>query len=140
MTTAIDTNVLIALWHPSEPVHRSAQNALDAALARGSLVISAPVFAELTAAPARDATFVHAFCADTAIRIDWNLTEPVWRLAALAFQSYVSRHRKQLGTGPRRILAHFLIGAHADYNGYRLLTLDDRLYRAAFPKLALISV
>jgi predicted nucleic acid-binding protein len=34
----------------------------------------------------------------------------------------------------RRILADFLIGAYAAVHRYRLLTLDQRLYRAAFPK------
>jgi predicted nucleic acid-binding protein len=49
-------------------------------------------------------------------------------------------HAQQRDTGPRRILADFLIGAHACERGYRLLTLDDRLYRAAFPDLALVRV
>src|SRR5207302_3822625 len=60
--------------------------------------------------------------------------------AGRAFQQYVARRRKQLDSGPRRILADFLIGAHALHHGFRLLTLDDRLYRAAFPRLAVLSV
>jgi hypothetical protein len=35
--------------------------------------------------------------------------------------------------GPRRILADFLIGAHASHRGYRLLTLDDHLYPSHCP-------
>jgi hypothetical protein len=31
------------------------------------------------------------------------------------------------------------IGAHAFQNGFRLLTLDDRVYRAAFPRLFIID-
>jgi predicted nucleic acid-binding protein len=65
--------------------------------------------------------------------VDWNLTEPVWRLAGRAFEQYVACRRRQRDSGPRRILADFLIGAHAIEEGFRLLTLDDRLYRAAFP-------
>lgn len=41
---------------------------------------------------------------------------------------------------PRRILADFLIGAHALHSGYRLLTLDDRFYRTAFPRLSLLTI
>ncbi|MGZ4890608.1 MAG: hypothetical protein ACXWBH_15610 [Candidatus Angelobacter sp.] len=42
--------------------------------------------------------------------------------------------------GPRRILADFLIGAHASHRGYRLLTLDDHLYPSAFSSLTVITV
>jgi predicted nucleic acid-binding protein len=65
------------------------------------------------------------------------LGEPVWRSAGRAFQSYAERLRKQRDSGTRRILADFLIGAHALTRGYRLLTLDERLYQAAFPKLTI---
>jgi predicted nucleic acid-binding protein len=33
-----------------------------------------------------------------------------------------------------------VIGAHALHHGFHLLTLDDRLYRAAFPRLAVLSL
>ena len=39
-----------------------------------------------------------------------------------------------------RILADFLIGAHALRYGFRLLTLDDRLYRAPFPRHSIVSL
>jgi predicted nucleic acid-binding protein len=42
--------------------------------------------------------------------------------------------------GPRRILADFVIGAHALRRAYALLTLDDRLYRLAFPRLEIMSI
>jgi hypothetical protein len=40
----------------------------------------------------------------------------------------------------RRLLADFLIGAHAHIRGYRLLSLDERLYRAAFPTLKIEAI
>lgn len=140
MTTAIDTNILIALWNEDDSLNSLARSALDAALGRGELVIAAPVFAELLAAPSRNEVFLDSFCRDTGISVDWNLNEAIWRAAGRAFQLYVTRRRKQNDSGPRRILADFLIGAHAVQNGVRLLTLDDRLYRAAFPRLALVSI
>ena len=39
--------------------------------------------------------------------------------------------------GVRRIVADFIIDAHAIANGFRLLTLDEGLYRAAFPTLTI---
>jgi hypothetical protein len=140
MTTSIDTNILVALWNEDDTLNSLARSALDSALGRGSLVIAAPVFAELLASPSRSEAFLDSFCRDTGISVDWNLDQPIWRSAGLAFQTYVARRRKQRDSGPRRILADFLIGAHAFHRGFRLLTLDDRLYRAAFPRLTLLSV
>lgn len=140
MTTAIDTNVVIALWDTDAALSLAAEAALEAAFRRGNLVAAAPVFAELLAAPGRTETFVNRFLEDTGIAIDWTLDEPVWKSAGRAFQAYAERRRKQRAPEPRRILADFLIGAHAEVRGYRLLTLDERLYRAAFPKLTLESI
>jgi len=137
MITAVDTNVVIALWDKDPLLNLAAQTSLEAAFKRGSLVVAAPVFAELIAALGRNESFVTSFLEDTAIAIDWELGESVWRSAGRAFQSYAERRRKQRDSGARRILADFLIGAHADFNGYRLLTLDERLYRVAFPTLTI---
>jgi len=137
MTTAIDTNVVIALWDRDPALSLGAQNALDAAFNRGILVAAAPVFAELIAAPGRSEAFVGSFFEETGIGIDWELPEQIWRLAGRAFQSYAERRRMQRDKGARHILADFVIGAHASANGYRLLTLDDRLYRSSFPTLAI---
>ncbi len=140
MTTAIDTNVIVALWDKDPNLSSTAQSALDAALGRGALVVAAPVFAELMACPGRGETFLEFFFRDTGILVDWNLGETTWRAAGRAFQAYAARRRKQGHPGPRRILADFVIGAHALQKGYRLLTLDDRLYRAAFPRLGLVRI
>jgi len=139
MTTAVDTNVVIALWDKDPGLSLAAQNALESAFNRGTLVAAAPVFAELMAAPGRSEAFVELFFEETGIAIDWQLGEQVWRSAGRAFRAYVERRRKQRDIGTRRILADFLIGAHAAANGYRLLTLDDRLYRTSFPALAIVT-
>lgn len=140
MTTAIDTNVVIALWDRDPSISSMAQKALEAAFHRGGLVIAAPVLAELLAAPGRTEAFVDAFLEDTSIVVEWDLDEVVWRAAGRAFQRYAERRRKQRDSGTRRILADFMIGAHAETRGYRLLTLDERMYRAAFSKLVIETV
>lgn len=140
MTTAVDTNIFIALWDRDPAINTAAQSALDDAFKRGGLVASGPVFAELMAAPGRTESFLNTFFRDTGIVVEFDLDEAIWRAAGRAFQSYAARRRKQRGPGPRRILADFLIGAHADHRGYRLLTLDEGLYQAAFPSLTLITV
>ena len=137
MTTAIDTNVVIALWDKDAALSLAAQNALETAFNRGILVAAAPVFAELIAAHGRSEAFVGSFFEETGIGVDWELPEQIWRLAGRTFQAYAERRRKQRDAGARRILADFVIGAHASANGCRLLTLDDRLYRSSFPTLAI---
>lgn len=140
MITAIDTNVVVALWDRDPNLSLAAQSALDRALGRGGLIISAPVFAELLACPGRDEAFLDVFLKDTGIAVDWDLEKSVWRVAGRAFQAHASRRRRQGDSGPRRILADFLIGAHAVGRDCELLTLDDRLYRAAFPRLRIGKV
>jgi predicted nucleic acid-binding protein len=140
MTTAVDTNALVALWDRDPVLSSAAQSALDTALSRGGLVVGAPVFAELMAAPGRSETFLNSFFNDTGIVVEWDLHDAIWRSAGRAFQKYAARRKGMRAPGPRRILADFVIGAHASEKGYRLLTLDDHLYRAAFPGLTLVSI
>jgi len=102
MTTAIDTNVIIALWHKNPSLSSLAQKALETAFNRGTLVIAAPVFAELLAAPGRTEAFVDSFLEDTAIAVDWGIEivkivvlkkrHGTW-LSSRAWHRRVGRHR-----------------------------------------------
>jgi predicted nucleic acid-binding protein len=139
MTTAVDSNVIAALWDRDDALNAAAQSALDAALGRGNLVVPAPVYAELMAFAGRTESFLDSFFRQTSIAVDWSLEERVWRTAGQAFQDYAIRRRKQRDPGPRRILADFLIGAYAVRNSFALLTLDEGLYRAAFPALRIVT-
>jgi len=138
--TAVDTNVLVALLKGNEGFSLLAEQALNRALMAGRITISAPVWAELRAFPARDEAKLEEFLSLREVQIDWVLGEAVWRLAGKAFQEFSSRRKRSSPSeGPRRMLTDFVIGAHAVVNGYALATLDQRHYRAAFPKLQLIS-
>ena len=86
----------------------------------------------------RNEEFLDAFFLDTAIRVDWELDERIWRAAGRAFSQYAARRRSHREPGPRRLLADFLIGAYAAENGFTLLTLDQELYRAAFPGVKIV--
>lgn len=135
MTTAIDTNVLIALWQP-DSTSDEAKTALDRAQSAGSLSICAVVYAELLAAPGRDARFIDGFLRDTSIGVDWEFTREDWRGAGRAFGEFAHRRRKS-ASHPRRILADFLIGAHASRRSQTLLSMDLGTFRTAFPELKL---
>jgi predicted nucleic acid-binding protein len=140
MTTAIDTNIFVALWDEDPGMASAARTALEAAFQRGNPTVAAPVFAELVAAPGRTENFVGAFFADTGIVIDWEFEEAIWRSAGRAFRGYPERRRKHRAFGARRILVDFLIGAHAAAHDYRLLTLDVHIYRATFPTLKIETI
>jgi predicted nucleic acid-binding protein len=66
MRTAIDTNVLSALWS-KEPLASDIARNLGNAKKEGGLVVSAPVYAELLAYPKATESFVNDFLADTGI-------------------------------------------------------------------------
>jgi predicted nucleic acid-binding protein len=140
MTTAIDTNVLIALWDTDVQLNTVMLKALDSAQARGALVITGVIYAELLALPGRTEEMLDEFFGTTGIRVEWESSQQVWRAAGRAFQSYVGRRSTKKTDLPRRILADFLIGAHAAVHRYRLLTLDQRLYKAAFPNLEIAAL
>lgn len=140
MTTAIDTNILAGLWQDNDELNQAVRNALDGAFLRGGLVISGTVYAELMAFPGRTEKFLEDFLGETTITVDWMMEKQIWKAAGRAFSEYAKRRRKQKTGLPRRILADFLIGAHAYHRRYVLLTLDEGIYRAAFPKLKLLRV
>ena len=118
---------------------QAVQASMERAQLQGALIIAPPVYAELIAAPNREPELIETFLDRTRIEVDWSLDPAVWRTAALAFRGYAQRRRAQAGdTGPRRILADFVIGAHALHSGAALMTLDQRLYHVAFPALNLI--
>ena len=139
MTAAIDTNILVALWDTDPQLNSAVHKALDSAQARGALVITGAVYAELLALPGRTEKMLDEFFGSTGILVEWQLSEQIWRTAGRAFQEYARRRSKKKAEMPRRILADFLIGAHAAVHHYPLLTLDRRLYRAAFPKLKIVE-
>lgn len=139
MITAVDTNVIVALWSRDSELSAGAQKTLEAASAVGELVIPPPVYSELLACPGRDHLFLEEFCRDTGLTTDWEITREIWIAAGRAFQQYADRRKGQRFSGPRRILADFLIGAYAIEKADRLLTLDQGIYRAAFPVLRLVS-
>lgn len=137
MTIALDTNVLSALWNDNDSLNLVARQALDQVGGREALAMCGVVYAELIGAPGRTEAFVDRFCEEAGIAVEWELEERIWRKAGVAFQEYATRRKKQRGAEPRRLLADFLIGAHALENGYKLLTLEGGMYRKAFPGLKL---
>lgn len=140
MLSAIDTNVISALWS-NEPQAPRVAVLLNEARELCGLVIAAPVHAELMAHPLVVNGFVDRFVSDTGIRVDFDVRERVWRSAGATYADfYAARRRRSAGGEPRRLLVDFLVGAHASLMADRLLTLDSDRYLTHFPDLELVGL
>ena len=132
MITAVDTNILLDILLPNETFCDRSGNALEAAAAAGSLIICDLVYAELCVHFESQA-ICDEFLSDLGIR-----TEALGRPASFLASRVWRRYRQQ--GGPReRILADFLIGAHAQVQASRLLSRDRGFYRRMFPALVLME-
>lgn len=138
MRTAIDTNVISALW-----TGESSAEKIAALLARssraGSLTMAAPVYAELLAYPGATPEYLNHFLDTTRAAVDFRLDETIWREAGLRFAKHATRRRSSRTGTPRRLLADFIIGAHALLRADCLLTLDVALYARDFPELKIVT-
>jgi hypothetical protein len=101
------------------------------------LFISPPVFAEVRASDDW-LNRIQPFLGEAGIRVAWAMPESVWDRAGLGVGQY-ARLRKG-GQLPRRILADFLIAAHAEHHQLAVLTFDDTIYKAVFPQVRLIPI
>lgn len=137
MRTALDSNILSALWS-NEPSAVRIETDLKDARSLGRLLICGPVFVEVRAHPMISAGFVDEFLAQTEIHVDFALDERVWRKAAEGFTAYAQRRRRSGSTEPKRMFPDFLIAAHALLRADRLMTLDPARYQQDFPTLRLI--
>ena len=126
----VDTNVLLdiykadSIWMPWSLQH------LHQAKPR-QLAINMVVYAELAGHPAEPEN-LDEFLDTLGIQV-LELSRPAARLAGLAFCQY--RQRGGTKTG---VLPDFFIGAHAQADGYQLLTRDAGRYKTYFPKIKLI--
>lgn len=125
MRTAIDTDVLSALWS-NQPLAQEIAKKLGDAKTEGGLVVGAPVYAELLAYPKATESFVNGFLADTAIAVDFELQETISREAGRRLARYAKRRRRTARVGSRRLLADFIVGSHALKRADRLMTLDPK--------------
>ena len=95
MRTAIDTNVLSALWS-KEPLASDIARNLGNAKREGGLVVSAPVYAELLAYPKATESFVNDFLADTGLAVDFEFQQPVWVEVGRRFARHAKRRRQSV--------------------------------------------
>jgi predicted nucleic acid-binding protein len=135
LKSALDTNVIAYLVAGESSVAAAASDVLGAARLRGAVTICGVVYAELLAHPKlTPATLTH-FLAETGVDVDFDIGRDLWREAGMRYSRYSVRRRKAGAGSPRRLLADFVIGAHALLRADRLITFDTAGYRHDFPEL-----
>ena len=92
---------------------------------------------ELLAHPGASSAFIEQFLNDAGIRVDFAMSEAIWRATGDAYAAYAEHRRASGGEEPKRLLVDFLVGAHALLEADQLLTLDPERYQTAFPGLTL---
>lgn len=132
MTAAIDSNVLLDILLPNDEFVDASARAVEEAAEGGLLVVSDIVYAELSIQFSSQRECDHFFDSNE-IRVE-RIERPALFLASRVWREYRARGGKR-----NRILADFLIGAHAQVQAGKLLSRDRGFYRSLFPKLELID-
>ncbi len=138
MRAAVDTNVLLPVIRGGAGTAAFLVPFLDRFIQSMGLVLCGPVYAELAAAPGLQVDALDRFLAAGAIAVHWDLSRDVWLRAADAYRAYADRRRADGGGWPRRILADFVIGAHAELHADLLLTYNSGDFGRMFPDLEVI--
>ncbi len=139
MKTAIDFNVLSAVFC-LEPVSPALIALLGRLRLEGMLVVCGAVYAEVHAIPGITPKLLEEFLKDTGIAVEATHHLESWRVTGQAFAAYAVRRRKDGDGQGKRLLADFIVGAHAAGHCDQLLTLDPKRYSQSLPALTLLEV
>jgi predicted nucleic acid-binding protein len=132
ISTLVDTNVFIDVLGPETPIRKWSLEALRHSLRDGVLVLSPVVWSELAASPISEGELLAA--------LGWLDAKRENIPFEAAFRAGKAHRAYRLAGGQReRTLPDFLIGAHADWRRYRLLTRDGARYSSYFPSVELIT-
>lgn len=133
MITAVDTNVLLDVFTNDPAFGQRSAQALRSCLAEGALVACDVVWAETLSVFPSDRLFEHAMAQLQVAFMPLTSTA-----ATRAGRLWRSAREHKL---PRRerVVADFLVAAHAAECADRLLTRDRGFYRAYFKALKLVD-
>ena len=132
MITAVDTSVLIDVFGADPRFGALSAHALRQCLNEGAVVACAAVWGEARVAFVTDDAFQRAM---RTLGVSFSApTEPAAALAGVTCRKY-----RAAGGKRDRVIADFLIGAHAAAQCDRLLTRDRGYYKKCFAGLAVLD-
>lgn len=132
MITAVDSNVLIDVLGAHPTFGPASSDALRAASRSGALIASEVVWAEMSGWY-RSEEEVAGALEQLRVRL-----VPTGASAAFAAGAVWSAYRRA-GGRRERMIADFLVGAHASVHADRLLTRDRRFYGTRFRDLDILD-
>ena len=134
----LDTNVLLYASETGSEYHDWARQTIAEAISTEGAAINGVCLAEICVGEADPTT--------TADRIrGWgveilDVPAAAAEVCAAAYRRYRYRRRQQSGKdSPRTPLPDFFIGAHAEFLGWTLATVDTSRIRTYFPSVRLVA-
>ena len=132
MITAVDTNVLLDVFLADPTFGMPSRRALRAAIQDGALIASDVVWAETVASFSSEDE-----AAQMLDRLRVRLVPS--NLASASVAGTTWRAYRRAGGRRKRMIADFLVGAHASVHADRLLTRDRDFYGSRFRDLKILD-